>query len=270
MSKPDFSDGDRQELRQLGLCAEQVEELRFAITWVRLCISPPASTNKTKEHLLEIKSAAKSLRSKLDALERMPASDYQYAAELLDERGVIVPEGREDLGLHYSDGLRPHLENLLDSTDYALQLLSTRGPARSRTGDPRPIKRIETALITGWAKAHGPVAVHVRATVKGTGDPDRDDARLEKKVMDGLKKVEASTPGKPYPSELLTSSQAFKDVVRVVYRAAGYTKGEPKRAIENFIADANRGRREVVAGMTQALDALAAKSKRRKRTPERP
>ena len=80
----DFSKAEREWLAQLGVCPEQIEELRFALTWVRLSIRPPATKNATKAHLTEIRDAATALHKKLGALYRMPGADYQHAAELLE------------------------------------------------------------------------------------------------------------------------------------------------------------------------------------------
>lgn len=250
---PSFSEDDKRDFRRLGLCVEQVEELRFAVNWVKLWIRPPVAKNKIKAHLTEIQAAAKALYEKLDLPAVGASSGHQQALELLDERAVIIDPGAED-ALH-PVALLPHLATLLDVTDYALDQLAKQGPARYRTGDPRPIKRIEVALLDGWARAHGSIGIHVRCRALGTGDPEADDAAMDAAIVQKLDEGAKAKPSNPYPKKLLPSGDAFKDVVRLVYAAAKYNK-DPKRAIENFVAEWNAEREGAVAAMTAGLEEL--------------
>lgn len=87
------------------------------------------------------------------------------------------------------------------------------------------------------------------------------DAAITRMLDEGAKE----RPSKPYPKKLQPSGQAFKDVVRVVYEAAGYkagpkradeNEGGPKRAIENFVAEWRHERREAVARLTAGMEEL--------------
>lgn len=249
MTLPDFSVDDRRKLSRLGVCPEQIEELRFALIWVRLVLRPPAGKNATKAHLTEIRDAATALHKKLGVLYRMPGADYQHAAELLDALRIV--DDADDPTASISDLVLPRLTMLLEATAYGLRELAEQGPARHRTGDPRPVARIETALVKGWVTAHGPIAERITARTKGTGDLARDEAAMEEEVTRQIAQTSRTRPAKPYPKKLQPSSQEFKEVVRVVYAAAGY--GEPKRAIEKFVALWNASRAGAAAAMQKAI-----------------
>ncbi len=262
MRMHNFSREQRRELLRLGLCPEQIEELRPVIGRVRLWIRPPAARNKTRAHLAEVSKYAKALERKLSALESMAASDYRLAEELMQERYYARDPFPQDEAATMLMAFLPRLRTILEAADYSLANLEPSGPARNRTGNPAPVRRIWEALVTGWGKAHSPVGCVTFVNVRkiGTGDPAADAEDENAAVAEMLADAKTMPAGPPYPLELMPSGGAFKDVVRLLYEVAGYAKGEPKRAIENFVAEYRANCEGAVAalerGMAEAQGAL--------------
>jgi len=181
----------------------------------------------------------------------MPAPDYRLAEDLLEERYFARDPFPMDGAATMLASFLPRLRAICEAADYSLSELNDVGPARNRTGNSAPVKRIWEALVSGWGRAHSPVGSShfVRVRVPAMTNITDEAAREDSEIAEMLADARAKPAGPPYPEALMPSGGAFKDVVRLLYSAAGYTKGEPKRAIESFTAEWHVDRRE-------ALDAL--------------
>ncbi|HEY5780339.1 MAG TPA: hypothetical protein VIT66_00520 [Lysobacter sp.] len=234
---PDFTGDQRSELLRLGLCKEQVEELRRALVAVRSYVSPPAANNDTADLLREIEQLASDLARKLRALSNVADSAHHKAGSMIEE-GYWTWRPEDD-GATVPNLLCPRLDALTIAASEAGSSLPKGKAVRPTAGNPAPIRSIERALVRGWSKAHDPV-VSNRTDPEG-GDEVTLSAMVEEAKRDSL--------GKPYPRKLLPSvsvTSAFHQIVGICYAAGGYT-AFPKRALQEYVANRNRTRKEIIA-----------------------
>ena len=81
--RPDFTPDHVRELKALGVCDEQVSELRKALLSVRHVLATPAANGATGELLADVESLASGLLNKLHALH------LGFDAEHNKARGLI-------------------------------------------------------------------------------------------------------------------------------------------------------------------------------------
>lgn len=66
--RPDFIPEHVRQLKTLGVCDEQISELRKALLTVRRILAKPAANGATSDLLAEVESLSSDLLSKLHAL----------------------------------------------------------------------------------------------------------------------------------------------------------------------------------------------------------
>ena len=62
---PNFSEPQRKRLLKLGVCPEQITELRYALLTVQMVLAKPAANADVRSHLAEIEEQAAGLVRKL-------------------------------------------------------------------------------------------------------------------------------------------------------------------------------------------------------------
>lgn len=250
---PDFTKGQRQRLVRLGVSAQQVEQLRFALMDVKRVLFKPAGGNEVKAVLADIADQAEELTKKLTRATLQVEAAHAEAMARIEERwweirranaqdkarailksGTGDPDSRADAAinaLHGDDGqtsmhhLIPRLTALVDAARSGIDNIGSK-PRRHRVADPLPVRAINDALLRGWSHEHGPP---VRAG-DGYGTVPRTN---------------------PYPRELRPSSKegsAFREIVRICYEAAGApTEHDRLRAIEAFLQFRRKQQDELAA-----------------------
>ena len=234
---PDFTDDQRSRLKERAVCEEQITELRHALGHIRRSVRKPSGNNAVAAHLAEIERLASELSRKLRV------GIIPEAAGMI-EVGYWAQRPMDD-GHNVAAHLCPRLDTLIAVASAAIGALPKGKQARSNVVDPKPIRFIEEALVTGWVKRHGPVAV-------SWTDPDGGDDAVIAAMVEAAK---ANPPGKPMlashrPS--VSEGSAFHEIVGICYAAAGYDHF-PKRALEAFIKACNKDRRELRAVIDEAL-----------------
>lgn len=234
---PDFTGDQKREMRRHGVCDEQIAELRHALGHIRQSLRKQSANNAVAAHLADIERLAIELSRKL--------------------RVGIVPEAAHMIGVGYwaqrpmDDGhdvaahLCPRLDTLTAVARAAIEALPEGEPVRKKTGNPRPIRLIDDALMRGWVKRHGPVAMSWTA-------PDGDEAAVIAAMIEDAK---ANPPGKPFPKEhcpSVSEGSAYREIVGICYAAAGY-KRFPKRALEAHVKARNLDRKELLAVLDEVL-----------------
>lgn len=238
-----FSDDEQSRLRELGVIDEQVQQLRFAQLAIRVAIAPHAARNDALQLLEDIRKLSVELDRKLGVLLLPPTAGHSLVHALLEERYWRIADRQADDGPTLSEHLMPRLRALSASASHSIDSLPKQA-TRHRTGDPTPIRRIDEALLWGWVKAHGPVA---GAWASFDNEADEIAAMIEH--------AQAQRPAKPYPAEFrpsVSASSAFREIVEICYSAAGY-KAFPKRALEAYVSEKNRQRRELSAAIEDGV-----------------
>ena len=234
---PDFTDDQRRELKRRGVCDEQITELRHALGHIRQSLRKPSANNAVAAHLAEIERLAIELSRKLRV------GIVPEAAGMIED-GYWAQHPMDD-GHNVAAHLCPRLDTLTAVASAAIEALPKGKPVRSRVGSPRPIRLIDDALMNGWVKRHGPVAM-------SWTDPDGDEAAVIAAMIEDAK---ANPPGKPFPAEhcpSVSEGSAYREIVGICYAAAGY-KRFPKRALEAHVKARNLDRKELLAGLDEVL-----------------
>lgn len=234
---PDFTDDQRRELKKHGVCDEQVTELRYALWQIRRSLRKPSGNNVVATHLADIERLAIELSRKLRV------GIVPEAAHMVDV-GYWAQRPMDD-GHDVAAHLCPRLDTLTAVASAAIEALPKGEPVRKKTGNPRPIRLIDDALMRGWVKRHGPVAV-------SWTDPDGDEAAVIAAMIEDAK---ANPPGKPFPKEhcpSVSEGSAYREIVGICYAAAGYERF-PKRALEAHVKACNLDRKELLAGLDDVL-----------------
>lgn len=242
-----FTAAQRRELRRLGVCDQQMEALRFATVTIKRVLYPAAAHNDVAALLDRIADASRELGLKLHSLAAQIDSAHATAFCLV-ETGYWQGDRLGDEGPSAAYHLIPRLAALSSAAVAGKESLPE-GPARSRTADWQPIKKIDSALLHGWVKAHGPF-------VRSSGDPES--------VAVALAEIHAQAPAKPYPKEFRPSSSAdsvFRRIVGICYAAAGAVNNDPERAIKAYVSKVRKYRAEARAAIEQGNN--SAKEKRK-------
>lgn len=222
----------------LGLCDEQIWELRFALVEVRRALRKPAARNDLSALLDDIADLADKLAHKLWAINAQ--TDASHGTAL----GLIEPEywqGKrlEDDGPTVAHHLCPRLEALARAARIGREAIPNK-PARHKVGDWRPIARIDAALSDGWARVHAP-------RVGRSECPET--------VSDMIAYAKANPPAPPYPGALRPSSSprcVFREIVGICYEAAGGNP-DPERALKAYVALVRKKQSEMLAVLYEGL-----------------
>lgn len=217
---PDFTATQRRELATLGLGPIQVEELRLALVETRRMIRKPAARNDVDSLLGGVLATSDKLARMLQAMGTQIDVSHSQALAMIDSE-YWQGERLEDSGPTVAHHLLPRLAALSDAARVAMQGLPET-QTRHRTGDWRPIKRIDDALFSGWSKVYGLPAAP------------------------------------PYPDDFVPSASpgcAFRRIVGICYAAVGGNP-DPERPLKAYVAQANAQYREhmtvLEAGIEQA------------------
>lgn len=251
---PDFSADQRCKLKALGVCDQQVTELRHALISVRHHVRKPAANTKMAEHLAEIERLASELSRKLRAAE------IPDAARMIEER--YWPQRPADDGATVAAHLCPRLDTLSIAAGNAAEVLPKGKPSRARAGNPEPVRCIDDALHLGWTKAHG------SSTAFAWINPVNEEAEIAAAIEQiaatlpakGSEAAHALAERRKYPEALRPSvstgpqgqGRAFPDIVGICYDAVGY-KRSPKRALEAYVKACNRNRKDLMEALDVAL-----------------
>lgn len=239
---PDFTEPQRKRLRQLGVCAEQIAELRYALLTVQMVLAKPAANADVRSHLDEIEEQAAALVRKLCAMQLQSDPEYRTVYALIETK-YWQGEMLEEAGATVSQHLLPRLQALATAAREASETLPAK-PARWRKADPRPIKRIMEALYAGWSRA------------KGTGVRRTPDYQTPEEAFAAIGQART----KPFPKELRASSATgspFREIAGICYEAAGGGQDyDPERAIKAYMAES----RALTASLMKALEAGVAQA----------
>lgn len=234
MPFPDFSEIQRKTLQDLGVCEEQIQELRKALLTVRSAVQPKAARNEVLEQLDAVIDLADALDAKLRALQTTPAISHQSALQRIEQE--FWQRAGDLSGPNVHSAISPLLELLAGSARSAKAGLPEVA-TRHSVSDPRPIIRIEEALYSGWLKRHGPFA---ESWVQPEGGEKAEVAAM----AEAAKRARAAPP---YPREFKASVSEgtyFREIVALCYEAVGYPRF-PKRALEAFVKRENAQRKEL-------------------------
>ncbi len=211
----------------------------MALVSIRGWLRRRAARNDVKRLLDEVAERSEALAHTLSELHDGPDAAHGEALRVIEEG--YWHDHPEDDGAMVAHHLLPRLATL---ATVARAGVKSGAPTRHRTSDPRPIARIETALIAGWTKRHGPKVVTF------WGDPS--DENITAMIED----AKANPPGKPYPGRFrpsVSESAVFRDIVGICYAAAGYS-AFPKRALEAYVKMENKHRREILREVQRTLN----------------
>jgi len=238
---PDFSAADRRRLAELGVVDAQVTELRLALSTVRMFADPKsyAPRSDIAGVLSDVEGLAEGLVTKLSALVTQPSAAHS-AAHVLIEEGYWQEDRLDDSGPTSSHHLIPRLQALREAARSARSGLP-KGQTRLRLADPRPIKRIKEALLSGWSKHHGS---RVRST------PNNET------FEEAIASAKMNPPLPPYPKAFSPSkapNSEFREIAGICYGTVGGNV-DPLRAIENYLKRDREVRKETMAALSRGLD----------------
>lgn len=240
---PDFSMSARRRLSELGVGSEQLTQLRLSLKTIQLFALPTSYAPKAEIACIldEVEELSRSLATKLNALVSMPTAAYGAAFSLLEEG--YWQSRPDDEGPTSSSHLTPRLVALGEAARFGRESLPAQ-QSRPRLADPRPIKRIEQALMQGWLNAKGS---RVRTT------PDNET------LEQALASARENPPLGPYPSAFIPSKNgAFREIVGICYAAVG-ANSDPLRAIEGHLKLRNECRRRSLAALENGLRSATKK-----------
>lgn len=235
MARPKFSDADKEKLRRLGVSEEQTNCLQVALVNIRRVVSARPTRSGTKALLKDIEDLAGELSRKLSALVTQPSPEYGWAYLLVEERYWNLPERQEDDGGMVPLHLVPRLSALANVAKSAHDSIP-KGQTRQTQADPRAIRWIDDALLSGWLREqHDPV---------GT---DR--------------------PLPPYPKDFAVSKaekSKFRAIAGICFSAIG-GNADPLRAIEAYLAVERKQRKEMLSKIEAEIAPKANRNGRPKK-----
>lgn len=211
---PDFTDDQKRRLKDLHVCDEQITALRYALVSVRSFVRQPAANNEMAAYLEEVERLANVLSRKL----RTATAIAPDAALMLEK--LFWAQRPTDEGPNMAANLCPRLDALIAASAEARESLPVGKQARSRVGNPEPVRRIDEALFHGWHMANRPAEAYPIAF---------------------------------RPS--VSASSAFVEIVGICYTAAGYEQ-RPKRALQAYATAFNKDRRKLLRDMDEALSGM--------------
>ena len=198
MSLPDFNSAQLERLRGLGICDDQVKQLRFALIENLILLSQHTpAVSAVRDALVEIEDLSRELSRKLRAL--VASQDVAYrAVHGMIEKGYW-PHFPDDNGPTCAHVLSPRLDMLEKAAAEAIQQLPSQ-QTRHRAADWRPVRTINLALQCGWLAANvGPY------------------------------------PRNLSPS--LSEASAFKEICEICYAASGYEGRNLERPIKAYLKE---------------------------------
>jgi len=243
--RPNFTPDQVRELRRLGLCDEQVGELRMALIEVSRTLFKRAGRNDVKAVLNDVQKLSTELIRLLGTIAAPPDAARGEALGRIEE-GYWQGDRLHDDGPTSMHHVIPRLHALAAAARAGVVALPS-APTRSRNADPRPIARIRDALLFGWVKVHGPRV----GTTHG-----------HETLSDMVADAKANPPAPPFPKKLRPSRVgAFSEIAGICYAAAG-SEYQPDAAIRNYLFAEKVQRSEMIKGFEQAIK--DAKPRRRR------
>lgn len=248
---PRFTAEQRKRLEQLNVLPEQIEQLRHALSMVKLTLYQRATLTAVRALLTSVESHAEALMVVLSKMATQFDSAHAESFGFVEEAywNIRREDERQNgsatkhMPVHDDDGATSahHLIPRLSALARAARLgLAAKGakPTRHRTASPQPIRWIEGALLRGWNLAHGSSVVHGKSAEE-----------FEEK-MAAMRKA-PSRP--PYPGDFRPSDKegcAFREIVSICYEAAGApSEHDPLRAIRSYVKQRSEQRKGDRAAM---------------------
>ncbi|MGS1013086.1 hypothetical protein ACVCL0_14225 [Rhodanobacter sp. UC4450_H17] len=245
-TRPDFTADQVRELKSLGLCDEQVGELRTALSVVRRTLFKPAARNAVKAVLKDVEKRSTELMQVLAAI-AVPSDAARGEALGRIEEGYWQGDRMDDDGPTSMHHLIPRLHALAVAARDGVATMPS-GPTRYSSADPRPVNAIDRALLYGWTKAYGPRV----GTTYG-----------HETLADMVADAKANPPAPPYPAEFDASRSpgcVFSRVVGICYAAVGGNP-DPDRAIRNYLEIKRATFREAMEAFEEGVKSAARKPK---------
>ena len=241
--RPDFTPDHLRDLKALGVCDEQISELRKALLTVRHALVKPATNGATGALLAEVESQSSDLLNKLHALSLGFDAEHNKACGLIETS--YWGQRPDDTGPTAMHHLIPRLQALQVAAQYGLDQIPTAQPVRRRSADPAPVERIHSALVYGWSlgRAGGP---NYRW---GTRCEESESAAA-------IPQSDAPQP-QSYPQRLQPSTSPgcdFRTVVGICYEAVGGNP-DPEKAIRKYV---EKFKKRHAASVKAVMTALAA------------
>ena len=246
--RPEFTPDHVRELKALGVCDEQISELRKALLTVRHTLAKPAANGATSELLADVELLSSALLNKLHALCSGFDPEHNKACGLIETS--YWQQRPDDTGGTSMHHLIPRLHALHVAALYGLDQISTAQPVRHRSADPAPVGRIHSALVYGWSLscADGPSY--------GRG------ARCEESASAAVIQMQDRPPRPKYPKGLKPSASPgcdFRTVVGICYEAVGGNP-DPERAIKEYVGGLTKRRATSVKATMSLFARLPTKS----------
>lgn len=241
--RPDFTLERVRELKKLGVCDDQIVELRKALVTVRHFLVKLPSNNDTRDVLVNVEKLSSSLLAKLISIALQIDPEYEKAGSLIEKS--YWQQRPDDDGHTAMVHLIPRLRALKEAAHYGLDQIPAAQPIRQRSADPAPVERIHSALIYGWSIACADGPSYGRGT---RCEESESAATIQQK--DG--------PQRPkYPKGLEPSVSPgcdFRTVVGICYEAVGGNP-DPEQAIKRYLRQRKTSRAESVDAMMKLWDA---------------
>lgn len=246
--RPDFTPEQVSALKTLGVCDEQISELRKALLTARHTLAKPAANGATSELLADVESLSSDLLNKLHALCLGFDPEHNKACGLIETS--YWQQRPDDTGPTAMHHLIPRLRALQVAAQHGLDQIPVAQPVRHRSADPAPIERIHSALVYGWSMAHSDGPSYGRGT------------RCEESESAAAIQKQDQPPRPKYPKGLQPNTSpgcGFVTVVAICYAAVGWNT-DPDRAIKNYVGQFKSRRAASEKKMISQLARLPTKS----------
>ncbi len=196
-----FSPSQRDELKRLGVDAEQLKRLQLALRIIKAYTAAPATLCDVRNPLDDLTKAAARTAKLLNSLSQAPVHDdamTEAKGRLMLAIYEVVPD--------FSELTLAQLQSaaclIRDAASHALQEIP-RQQSRHKSAHVYPIKYIDDALLLGFTASQN-------ANKEG--------------------------PWPPYPFKPSASpTSKFRQIVGVCYEAAGAPSNDPERAIKSYM-----------------------------------
>lgn len=239
--RPDFTPDHLRDLKALGVCDEQISELRKALLTVRHALVKPAANAATSALLADVESQSSDLLNKLHALSLGFDAEHNKACGLIETS--YWEQRPDDTGPTAMHHLIPRLRALQVAAQYGLDQIPTAQPVRRRSADPAPVERIHSALVYGWSLGRAGGANYCWGT------------RCEESASAAAIPQSNAPQPQSYPQRLQPSTSPgcdFRTVVGICYEAVG-GNADPERAIRAYVRAFNKRHAASVKATMHAL-----------------
>lgn len=216
-----FTDPQRKQLVNLGCEAEQVAQLSGELPGIRRTLYRHARRNDVSAILEAVAKHAEALLKELGRIASQ-TDPSRAEANVVIERAYWQAFPGDD-GAWSAHHMMPRLKAIAAGARAGIAALPTK-PTRHRTADPRPIARIDAALVYGWSKTHSP----------GDLCPEKFKPSDTTRKRDG-------------------SGSVFREIAGICYEAAGSPKGESLRAIRTYLQQERARHAEALARLNEGL-----------------